>query len=579
MVEGLSGDGDSQVQAQSVGEAAITTQQSFRSTSDAPRNRWRTTLGAILVLGLAMRVGWMATQAPVINSDGGEYAMMAEHLVRQHALIGSYEGPEILYAPLYPVLIAAAMLIVRNSETAAHVISLISGTALIAIVFLLAQRVYGRPVAYISAALVAFHPLLIALSGSVYNEALYVTLWLATVCCAQRALDLQHRRDSLVLGVCVGLLYLSRVEAAAYVAFLAAALTIVGVLRKQVRTASTHAALMCIAFMLLAAPYVAFFYVHTHHVRFEAKWDINYTMLRNRLAGMNGAEAAWGLADDLTVKGPLLAPIEFVDFTPYSHRLTEQFGSLISVARRNAQDVYHTLLGHHIASPVVLALLIVGWCRQAWSNRRLKDEALLFGFAASIIVVTLTSATAEERYLFPIVPILLLWSSNGLRELAGWIGGWELMSDQGVRADRIAAAVQFAAAAILVGLAIGAERRDGNFAWSRSLEASAARDAGLWLAKQSTKSKRIAVNGWPVVPYYAKGTMIAFPYGNQDAILQHISKKAVDFIVLDSAEAHVLPMIGEWISHGIPDPHPRLVYDKTSSPDVRFVIYQWVQSP
>jgi hypothetical protein len=355
-------------------------------------------------------------------------------------------------------------------------------------------------------------------------------------------------------------------------------LIIVGVLRKQVRTANAHVAIMCVAFILLAAPYVAFFYVHTHHVRLEAKWDINYTMLRNRLAGMNRTEAAVGIADDLTVKGPLLAPIEFVDFTPYSHRLTEQLGSVISVARRNAQEVYHTLLRHDIASPVLLALLIVGWCRQAWSNRRLKDEALLFGFAASIVVVTLTSATAEERYLFPLVPILLLWSSNGLRELARWVAGWELMSGQGVRTDRITAAVQFAVAVILVGLAIGDVRRDGIFAWQGSLEASAARDAGLWLAKQSPTSKRIAVNG-AVVPYYAKGTMIAFPYGNQDAILQHISKKDVNFIVLDSAEAHVLPMIGEWISHGIPDPHPRLVYDKTSSPDVRFVIYQWVQSP
>jgi hypothetical protein len=46
-------------------------------------------------------------------------------------------------------------------------------------VFLLTERVYDRRTAYIAAALVAFHPLLIALSASVYNEALYVTVWMA----------------------------------------------------------------------------------------------------------------------------------------------------------------------------------------------------------------------------------------------------------------------------------------------------------------------------------------------------------------------------------------------------------------
>jgi hypothetical protein len=93
-------------------------------------DRGRAILAIIMAFGLALRFAWMVTQAPVISSDGGEYATMAENLLQRHALVGTYEGPEILYAPLYPILIAATMLITGNSETAAHVVSLLSGTAL-----------------------------------------------------------------------------------------------------------------------------------------------------------------------------------------------------------------------------------------------------------------------------------------------------------------------------------------------------------------------------------------------------------------------------------------------------------------
>jgi 4-amino-4-deoxy-L-arabinose transferase-like glycosyltransferase len=135
-------------------------------------------LVAILLLGFALRLGWLLTQVTAIGPDGAEYATIAEHLRRQQALIGIYEGPSILYAPLYSVLIAAVMTVVPNSETAAHVVSLASGMALIVIVFFLANLLYGRRAAYTCAAIAAAHPLLIALSATAYNEALYMTLWI-----------------------------------------------------------------------------------------------------------------------------------------------------------------------------------------------------------------------------------------------------------------------------------------------------------------------------------------------------------------------------------------------------------------
>ena len=126
----------------------------------------------------------------------------------------------------------------------------------------------------------------------------------------------------------------------------------------------------------------------------------------------------------------------------------------------------------------------------------------------------------------------------------------------------------------MVGVSIGGAAWDGYFATERGPEALAARDAGMWLAQHGAESKRVAVR-LGVVPYYAKATLIAFPYGDPATTLRYIAKRNIDFIVLESAEAQVLPTIGEWIAHGIPDPRAQLVYDKASSAGVRVVIYQW----
>jgi hypothetical protein len=500
---------------------------------------------------------------------------MAEHLRHQHALIGTYEGPEIIYGPLYPTLIAGAMVMIPDSEAAAHVVSLVSGTALIALVFLLAQTVYGRRTAYIAAGLTAVHPLLIALSASVYNEALYATVWMALVYWGIRALKLRRLRDAVFLGTCVGLAYLTRLEAVACLPLLAAALLIAGWRQKQARFAGTQTAIMCIVFLVLASPYVAFLYRQTGRLRLEAKWDFNYTLCRNRLGGMSVIEANWGLAPNMTIEGPLLGPFQFADFTPYPHSLRERLGSLAETARMNAQPVYRNLLHRQTGAPLLWAFLVLGWCRRAWTNKRLRDEVLLLGFAACIVAPTLIAFSAETRYLFALAPLLLVWTANGLRELSRWIAGWELMAGWGrVQRDRCLAALQLGAVAMIVVISIGGVQADWYFTAQHGAVASAARDAGTWLAQHGSQSTRIAVRG-TVIPYYAKGTLIAFPYGDPDTTLRYIAQKQVDFIVLESAESSVLPTIGEWMAHGIPDSHAQVVYDRTTSPGVRVVIYRW----
>jgi len=532
------------------------------------------TIVVTALLGVMLRLMWILTQTPVIASDGAEYARMAEHLFHDHALIGNFEGPEILYAPLYSVLIAVSMLVIPNSEVAAHAISLLCGAALIVMVFMLADYIYGRRTAYICGILAATQPLLIALSASVYNEALYLTIWTSVVYCAVRALDQLRTRDCILLGICLGLAYLTRVEAFAYVPLAIAALLIAGLLRKKVRAAIVGSIVVCSIFAVLASPYIAFFYMSTGNLRLEAKSDISYTIARNRLAGMSDLEADYGIGQDLTIKGPLLAPFEFADHTPYPKPLAAKLSTVASMVKHNAQTVYHYLLQREIGSPVMLGLVVLALFRHTWSNRRLSHETVLLVMAGSIVLIVLASSTAEFRYFLPIVPLLLLWSGKGVKDLAQWIKGWELLRQhRWIPPNVIATALQLSVIGLMLLLSIEGVRRDWLFSAQRSAAAIAARDAGLWLAKHEPGPKRIAVM-FPVVPYYAKGTLLCFPFGDSESTWRYLERRKVDFVVLESNKSEVVPTIGEWITHGVPDPYAQLVYDRTNSSGDRVVIYR-----
>ena len=244
-------------------------------------------LPVIVLIGLGLRLAWMLTETPVISMEGAEYVRMAENLVQGRGLIGNFEGPETMYTPLFSVLTAGLMLVTRNGETAAHLVALLFGTALIVVVFSTARLIYGERTAHICAALVAFHPLLVKLSASIYNESVYLTLFMAAIYWGIRALDLQSPRDSLLTGACLGLAYLSRPEAFAYPVFFALALCIAGLARKRLRVAAVRSAVLLGAFFVLASPYIAFLYQHTGHFRMEGKWNINYTIAQRLLMGMN----------------------------------------------------------------------------------------------------------------------------------------------------------------------------------------------------------------------------------------------------------------------------------------------------
>lgn len=533
------------------------------------------TMGALL-----LRTYWMATQTPVISNEGSEYVRMAENLASGRGLTGNFPGPETMYTPLLSVLTAGLSFLTRNAELAAHLVCVVFGTALIIPVFFLALRIYGVRVAYLSATLIALHPLLIALSGSIYNENVYLPLLLAGVLFGIRALELCKVRDYVLVGLLLALAYLSRPEAFAYPAFFAFAVWASVILaRVPVRRALLGSALILGTFLLVALPYIRFLYVHTGHLRLEGKWNINYTIANRVRSGMSFNEAAYGLGPDSSVAGPLLDPFRFASQTPFSHSLAAKMETLWANAKRNRHDISEFLHDSAIGGPAFLVLVVIGLFRKSWGPRRLFHESIIICMVISVLFLMVTAWDAEFRYIFPLVAFGVLWTAKGVNELGQWTRSL-VCSIKGrfiPTAKNMGLIVEVSSVVLVFAVAIGGIRSNWLFVCEQPSYGNL-RQAGLWLKSFSPGPKRIAAGG-TVVTYYAEGTIIGLPYAESSRVLPYLDSEKVDFIIVDSHYSSSFPEVMDWIKHGIPDNRARLIYENGTNAGNRIEIYRWGTMP
>jgi len=530
----------------------------------------------LMFLMLPLRLHWMLTQTPVISGEGAEYVRMAESLASGHGLRGNFEGPETMYTPLYSVLVAGLHRLIGNSELAAHVVSIIFGTALIIPVFLIAQRMYGMRVAYLSAGLVAFHPLLIALSGSIYNENVYLPLLLTGVYFGMRALEFRKIRDYVLLSLFFGLAYLTRPEAFAYPVFFALAVwASVFVVRLPARKALVGSVLILGTFLLVASPYIGFLYAHTGHLRLEGKWNINYTIANRLRSGMSDLEAANGLGPNSSVAGPILDPFHFASYTPYPGSLTAKFQTLWSMAKRNRKLALACLGDFTSGGLLAWGLALLGLFRKSWNARRLFHESIIICMVCSVLILLFTASHCEFRYTLPLVALSVMWVAKGIEESAQWardsVRGLPWRSLQ--NAETVNPLVAAGLVLLLLGVAHSGARKNWMFEQEQTTHENV-KQAALWLRNFDPEPKRIACHA-TMFTFYARGTLIGLPYASGSQALRYLDLNGVDFIVLDSYYASGLPEVTEWIQHGIPDDRAHLLYKTGTDLDDTVEIYRW----
>ena len=254
-------------------------------------------LSLIVAAGFAVRVGALAYwQTGAIENEGAEYTRLAENLRNGAGFVGiAMPGTQLLFNPLFPLLIAAASFVTRNYEWAARLVSLVLGALLPLPVFGIASRLFNRRVELIAALLTVLHPLLVNLSFTALSEGPYITLLLSAVYVGVRALNHSSTKMWSLVGAAFGLAYLLRAEA---VALLLIAVVFAFTATKGGTAVKCKRAVAAIGvFLVLALPEVILIYRSTGKVLLEGKSTLFFALGTRILSAEKSLEVDHKLPD------------------------------------------------------------------------------------------------------------------------------------------------------------------------------------------------------------------------------------------------------------------------------------------
>ena len=546
---------------------------------EAPPRTTRLLLVAAVITAALVRIAWAARHGLAIDQEGAEYARIAENLLAGRGYVGIFNnGTQLNFPPLFPMMIAGLSLVLPNTELAARAINIACGALLVLPMFRITDRLFGRRTANAVAALVVFHPVLIAVGASTFAEGPYLTLLMAGLFWLIRWVDSRRTSASLMAGMFFGLAYLVRPEAfvmvGVFVALgLGAALLVRGAGRRPILLGALG---LGASFAVVAAPNVVFLTLSTGKVRIEAKGTLAYQWGSRINAGMPYEEAANGIGEDLSDQGVFMRPnLEVINSASYTTR--EYLAYLLTAARRNIPQIRDVIVNEPaFGSYFFFALMVLGLFGAPWEKRQLAPAGILLATTAMTIVVLLTVQQLWFRYFYSLLGLGLIWGAKGADILDDWarntlagIGARPALREAGGRVFKWASLVA------VLGLALRNLPDVSQFHESLSEERVV---AGRWLAAQSTRPAWIMDTGLQVA-YYAKGDLMFLPYAGSDLALRYIAKRHPDYIVLHSIAKEALPYTKAWFDQGIPDKRAVLVYDQSDSPREHIRIYRWMPTP
>lgn len=537
-------------------------------------------LAGLLLAAALVRFYYLRAHVVVLEGEGAGYAHQAENLLSGRGFESFlYPRPDLEHCWMQPLLIAAAFPITRDLDRATHLVSLVSGVVLVVWLFLISDRLYGRWVAWVAAALAAFHPLLVALSTTGYAEILAMALQFGAIYWSLRFIENDGRHSAIIAGSLWGLSYLNRTEC------LVLPLATVGLyclrtfwMKESVSLWARRSALMMLVFALFVSPYAFLFYHYTGKVRFEGKNLLNYTIAQRELAGDPPGVASRELTTSLQELGPALDTSRYTAYSPYPTHIWDLARYFRRMGRRNLLWVRSSMTSNPLFGGAALTLLaVLGLLVQRWNTTRAFRELYLLGLASYTAILLLASHLQISRYAFPNLPFLLIWASAGIVLLSKLL---LQLADHVKANEKIGRLAATAAAIGLVLLIFRAPSKSvGNLAEIRSGWApnNVEKEAGEWL-KSSAPGVKTAY-GTDDFCYYASTYEWILPYTDSATALRFFHLKNPNYIFLDSSLSGYTPYYDDWLKNGVPDSSATLIYQKELPSHLKVAIYRWVQSP
>lgn len=228
-----------------------------------PRRGVLIALAAIVLLGFGLRAAQATDPGRYISSDERSYARIAMHIAAGDGFAVEGSSDPWHWAPGTPALFAAAHLLAPGADgdgspqqiRSAFWAQALAGTALIAVVFLLASGIAGPFAGLLAAAAIATYPPLIRATGDLVSE----PLGALTLALAALALLSAWRKPSnarvVLAGAALGAALLVRADLLVLPALVAVAWLLLARGRAGTGPALTQAAALALIPLAVAAPW------------------------------------------------------------------------------------------------------------------------------------------------------------------------------------------------------------------------------------------------------------------------------------------------------------------------------------
>jgi 4-amino-4-deoxy-L-arabinose transferase-like glycosyltransferase len=543
---------------------------------------WRQHIALLLILCLALllRTWWITHQCPIIENEGGEYAAIAEHLIEGKGYVGQgvTGKPQLIFPPAYPVSITVLDYFTHNTETAGRLVSCWMGLWLIVSLYQLGTYAVGRNVGLIAAVLAALHPLLIRSSAQAQSETMYFALLLAALYQGLLAIESKKVANFIFAGGLFGFAYLTRQEAILQIALFGLFASCIGLIRRCLSVILARMVATVAVFLLVASPYVFYLYKSTGQVRLEMKSNLNWVTGKMILAGISEESASEGVNDNMQEIGVSLGQVnKFI--TVDGAKRDGLLSYLAAAAKKQSGNIYNTLFKTNIFGGALFwCLAFFGLFRCPWDQTRTLRECYLILMMAGSCLALLSLQFFQIRYVFVLLPFLLLWAAEGIDELTNWVVatqktlGRSLLGPAALRV--IMCSVSIAAVCVFAFLSNWTFDDMGG---TRESTVNA-KKAGLWL-KDQLPSEKIVMDAGTAIPYYAHAECMYLPYSTSVTAIKYFLKRRFDYIVLRGTFREKRPYLQDWLEHGIPSANAVLLFDAGNTIADKVQVYKWRNSP
>ena len=551
--------------------------------SDARFPKSNLTLVILLGLALAVRLIWWATYVEVIENEGVEYTRLAWNLFHGRGYVSIFGGSHTLFPPLYPLLIGLTAPLAGSEEAGARLISLLAGLVIVGSGYVVARRTLGDRVALLAAAVLALHPVLIALSVSTYSESLYLGLALMGTLAVQQVVSRESWRRALLAGITGGCAYLARPEGIALaLGFAAAILAGLVISRRRVRPAAGYALVAVLVAGVVGAPYMW----HLSRIAGAFRWE-GKSAFNNRLAhavdqGMSYSEAGRGLGPNGEPRGVWLLQDQRA-------LLSEASGSSKGLLRTLTEDpagrlrtsIPPLLAAGYLGSPLLVPLVVAGLLLTSWWKQRAPDGLALLVLPAVTIAAMMGVRWNWLRYYFPLLGTGLIWAAAGAERLAGAAAG--LTGRLGWTPARRNALTLVLAGGVLSALVAQSARYLPNVTDISQTRVRDVRVAGELIRADAARrtppvDRPLIATVGLAVAHYAGGEAVYLPYADEALSLAFLRQRAPRYVALQLNLVRSVPYMDQWIERG-----PASCAEPLEAPEAaalrQVMVWRWTCSP